>query len=190
MPPPDRGGDDPGPAGAKYARPERERRWLVRRLPDLRRFGQARRIDDRYIIGTTLRLRRVTFLDGGLAPQFKLGQKLRPHASEPARVMHTSIYLGEDEHARLSPLPAAELSKLRHTVPFAGSRFALDVFLGRHRGLALLEVELQEGDDPRAPAFAGPEVTGRECFSGGWLASASPPELERLLLSYGIITGG
>lgn len=190
MPPPDRERRDARPAGSrpKYAREERERRWLVRRLPDLGRFGQARRIDDRYLAGTTLRLRRVTDPDGARAPRFKLGQKLRPDPSDPATVMCTSIYLGEDEHARLSALPAAGLSKVRHTVQLASDRFALDVFRGRHRGLALLEVELREGDEPEPPEFAGAEVTGEECFSGGWLAFASPPELNRLLLSSGIIT--
>ncbi|HEX4213786.1 MAG TPA: hypothetical protein VIA06_10765 [Candidatus Dormibacteraeota bacterium] len=174
---------------AKYARPELERRWLVRRLPDLR-LTDPRRIDDRYLEGTTLRLRMVTYLGGRRVPEYKLGQKLRPDPSNPARVMHTSIYLTGDEHSRLCALPAAELSKVRHIVPAARNQFGLDVFGGRHRGLAMVEVELHDDLDPEPPDFAGPEVTGDERFSGGWLAFASAEQLTELLRARAIVDGG
>jgi CYTH domain-containing protein len=184
---------EPGRAGtvsAKYAVLERERRWLVRRLPRLDRLTESRRVDDRYLEGTRLRLRRVTYPSGAREAEYKLGQKVRLDPSHPSVVMHTTIYLTEEEHARLSSLPGAELRKVRHTVRSGGEPFGLDVFEGRHRGLALIEIELRRGIEPEPPDFAGPEVTGQERFSGGWLAFATAGELDTLLRASGIVAGG
>jgi CYTH domain-containing protein len=168
---------------AKYARPERERRWLAAPPPDLREAIEARLVEDRYLAGTRLRLRRVTPLAGG-APQCKLGQKVRPDPADPRLVMHTTMYLTAEEHERLSQLPGAELRKVRHVLARDGRRFGVDVFQGRHAGLALVEIELGEDDDVAPPAFAGAEVTGDERFTGGWLAFASADELAPVLRAW------
>jgi hypothetical protein len=70
----------------KYARPERERRWLVAKLPDMSLAIDARLINDRYLFGTRLRLRCVTPLAGG-APKYKLGQKVRPDPTDSRLIM-------------------------------------------------------------------------------------------------------
>lgn len=61
-----RTGDDEA-ASPKYAHIERERRFLVDsgRLPPLDRARAAVRIEDRYIDGTRLRLRRMTDVTSG-----------------------------------------------------------------------------------------------------------------------------
>jgi hypothetical protein len=60
------------PGGGRYARVEREHRWVLSGLaPEAVRSAL---IHDRYIDGTTLRLRRVE-RDGVVV--FKLGQKVR-----------------------------------------------------------------------------------------------------------------
>jgi CYTH domain-containing protein len=164
----------------RYARPEQERRWLVRRLPDLSEAAEAHRIDDRYLAGTRLRLRSVTPLSGGPA-RHKLGQKVRPDPANPRLVMHTTMYLTADEHQRLSRLPGATLRKVRHVLARDGRRFGVDVFDGRHAGLALVEVELSGPAQVPAPEFAGPEVTGDERFTGGWLATAPADALAAVL---------
>jgi hypothetical protein len=163
-----------------YARPEREQRWLLRALPDLGHAVDARRIDDHYVFGTRLRVRRVAPLPDG-RPQYKLGQKVRPNPTDSRLVMHTSMYLIAGEHERLCRLPGADLHKDRHVLLNDGQRLAIDVFRGRHAGLVLIEVELPGPELIAAPAFAGVEVTGDERFTGGWLAFASDEALAAVL---------
>ena len=57
----------------KYAVVERERRFLVSRLPEV--AHERRRIVDRYVTGTRLRLREVVTEDGIVTR--KLGHKVR-----------------------------------------------------------------------------------------------------------------
>ena len=66
--------EEPLRAG-KYARVERERRFLLARPPPAPAVIASRRITDRYLPGTRLRLRRVDHLDGGTC-EFKLTQKV------------------------------------------------------------------------------------------------------------------
>jgi len=58
----------------KYARVERERRFLLAGSPSASAVTARRRITDRYLPGTRLRLRRVENLDSG-AREYKLTQK-------------------------------------------------------------------------------------------------------------------
>jgi hypothetical protein len=139
-------------------------------------------IEDRYLRDTRLRLRRMTPADGGPV-RHKLGQKVRPDPADPGLVLHTTMYLSAEEHAVLGRLPGAELRKTRHVLVVGGRRFGVDVFEGRHTGLALVEAELagdDDDDDVAAPPFAGQEVTGDERYSGGWLAFASDAEVAAL----------
>ena len=156
----------------------------MRSLPgDVTSGGDARLLEDRYLLGTRLRLRRVTRVGGGAAeaPEHKLGQKTRPDPADPGLVLHTTMYLTADEHSRLGGLPGADLRKVRHAVAHAGRGFSVDVFGGRHAGLVLVEIELADGDRGEPPPFAGPEVTGDERFTGGWLAFASDEALAEVL---------
>lgn len=150
--------------------------------PPDRRWLPARLIEDRYLTGTRLRLRRVSPMDGGTI-EHKLGQKVRPDPGDPGTVLHTTMYLDPGEHARLAALPGADLRKVRHQLEHAGRRFSMDVFQGRHAGLVLLEVEVAEDDHEEVvpPPFAGPEVTGDERYTGGWLAAATPEALRSVM---------
>lgn len=165
---------------SKYARPESERRWLITAGLDMGRLVEPRLIEDRYLAGTRLRLRRVTPLHGGPS-EFKLGQKVRPDMADPRLVMHTTMYLTAAEHERLNELPGADLRKVRHTLVRDEWHFSVDAFEGRHAGLVLAELEVP-GADHRVPApLGGMEVTGDERFTGGWLASAPADALSRVL---------
>ena len=167
----------------KYARPEAERRWLVATLPDLSSAVDARLLEDRYLAGTRLRLRRATPLDGGPSLH-KLGQKVRPDPADPGLVLHTTMYLTTAEYERLRVLPGAEIRKVRHVLISGGRRFALDVFDGRHQGLALMEAESNDRDSARLltpPPCTDAEVTGDERFSGGFLAFAPAEALSALM---------
>ena len=160
MRPPDRG---------KYARPERERRFVLDAVP-AGATGE-RRIADRYIEGTRLRLRMV---GEGADASPKLGQKVRAVESDPGFVLHTTMYLSTAEYDTLAALPADPLTKRRSWLGLAaGPRMAIDVFEGELRGLILAEVELWDEAAATAfepPAWVAAEVTRDERFTGGRLA--------------------
>jgi len=142
---------------SRYARLEDERRFLVASVP-----GSAvtpRLIEDRYVRGTRLRLRRVSDGDGTVC---KLGQKV-PVAARPSAVWHTTLYLDDAEFELLSGLGAVTLSKRRWTLPGAG---CADEFLGALEGLVLLE-----GERPFDPPEHAVEVTDDERYRGGALAA-------------------
>lgn len=165
------------PGQGKYARTERERRFLVRGRPTAE--GPARTIEDRYVHGTGLRLRRVTV--GGEAV-WKLTQKVRPRKDDPSAVALTNVYVDAEEYDVLSRLPAAVLSKTRRTCPVEGVPFVVDEFHGHLTGLWLAEVEVGTlGTALPTVAWLGREVSHDDRFSGGFLASAAPDQVRCLL---------
>jgi hypothetical protein len=95
---------------SRYGRPEIERRFLLAGVPD----GDVLRtadIDDRYLDGTRLRLRRQVDRAGPVV--FKLTQKL-PRQGRYGEI--TTLHISEDEHAALAALPAATLRKIRLSI--------------------------------------------------------------------------
>jgi len=149
----------------KYAKPEIERRFRLDRVPT--EAHDPVEITDRYLEGGHLRLRCVRGL--GQLPAYKLGHKHRLDPSDPLRVLHTSIYLTEAEHAMLERLPGRVLRKTRLRLELDGRAALVDVFHGAHAGLVLLEVGFGADEDPRAfvpPSWVGPETD----LSGGALA--------------------
>ena len=100
------------PGEGRYARLEREQRWRIGSVPTTAR--RAVLILDRYIIGSRLRLRRVSgFADAATEPTFKLGQKVRARLGDPEIVKLTNIYLDQSEYDVFATLAAAELRKTR-----------------------------------------------------------------------------
>jgi len=151
----------------KYSIIERERRFLVdRELTPGLDSATARLVEDRYLPGTGLRLRRVTAPDGSVV--HKLGKKY-PGTGLSSRPM-TNIYLDAAEYDALAVLPAAVLIKWRHEV---GGGFAIDVFEGALAGLMLAEISAD--DDAALTAIVVPpwcivEVTEDVAYAGGTLA--------------------
>lgn len=155
------------PGRGRYARPERERRFLVG--PSVPAGDAARLIEDRYLEGTSLRLRRVTS-DGRSV--HKLTQKVRTSQDDPAEVLITNLYLSSDEHQRLSALPGCVLVKSRTVVATATHQFVVDEFHGQLQDLRLAEVEVEDLAAPLdLPDWAGAEVTHDDRYSGGCLSA-------------------
>ncbi len=173
----------------KYARIERERRFLVRAMPaDLDLDLGFREIRDRYIDGTNLRLRQVRGPDGA-ASQFKFTQKLPTNS--PLETQITNIYIGAREFELLEQLPARTLEKRRYSYSCQGMGFAIDQFLGSLGGLILSEVERSSLGELKAiaiPAFAHCDVTDNPAFTGGKLAQSEAGDIlalvHRLLAAY------
>jgi CYTH domain-containing protein len=150
------------PGQGKYARPERERRFLV--VGDPGPLEQQRVVEDRYLVGGTLRLRAVR---GDGDPVFKLTQKVRTNPEDPAEVAITNLYLSEEEYRMLATLPGRDLTKTRSLC----EGFAVDVFHGPNEGLVMAEVEVDDLEgDVHLPGWIGREVTHDEEYSGGSLA--------------------
>lgn len=122
----------------KYAVVERERRFLLRCLPD--DIATTRTIVDRYVTGTRLRLREVHEDDGTVV--CKLSHKVRLGAG-PAEVACTNLYLDDQEWALLVTLPARVLRKTRHLVHRNGVTVAVD----EHEDGTLI-AEIDDGDQP------------------------------------------
>jgi hypothetical protein len=99
----------------KYAVVERERRFLVSKLPGA--ADERRRVVDRYVTGTRLRLREVVTEDGAVTR--KPGHKVRL-GEGPREIACTSLYLDDHEWDLLGALPATTLTKARHLVTRGG----------------------------------------------------------------------
>ena len=167
----------------KYARVEWERRFLLDRLPPQANVTRVRRIADRYIDGSNMRLRQQS--DDENEPVFKLTQKLPTDATGARQGLITTMYLTEDEFQLLANLPAKMLRKTRYSVP----PFGIDVFEDALTGLVLAEAEFNSAEDASAlslPSFIVREVTEDLRFTGGELVRVSRQELEKLLAEFQI----
>jgi CYTH domain-containing protein len=148
----------------KYAVVERERRFLVSRLPEA--VHEQRRITDRYVTGTRLRLREVVAEDGVVTR--KLGHKVRLSAG-PHQIACTSLYLDDEEWDMLSQLPAKTLSKVRHLVTRDGVTVAIDQL---DDGTLLAEIDDQDGTPVPVPSWLDvlQDVSDDEKWTGAQLA--------------------
>ena len=168
----------------KYSCVELERRFLLRELPAvLRGRADYRRLTDRYISGTRLRLRHVETAPSGPVI-FKFAQTFADAAQSSGQTTITNVYLNETEYRRLHTLGGDELIKRRYALDHEGHRFAVDVFEGRHEGLILAEVELGSEEELRRfalPSFALSDVTDDIAFTGGALATVATSDFRRML---------
>lgn len=172
--------------GHKYARIEWERRFLLAGFPSEAKITRVRRIVDRYITGTNLRLRELVESENETV--FKLTQKVAEESGGARQGLITSMYFSRDEFRVLAKLPARELTKTRYSVP----PFGIDVFEGELNGLVLAEAEFDSAEEASAlcvPAFAIREVTDDPRFTGGSLVAATQEQLWTWLQQFGIATG-
>jgi len=153
----------------KYARFELERRWLVDRAtrPSLDGLHPVL-IEDRYLDGTRLRLRRMT---RGTRTVLKLTKKYDTDRSEARPIV--TAYLTEAEHRVFADLPARAMRKRRYAFPIDGRTWSLDLFEGVLAGLELVEAEAADEAALAAlvpPPWAAKEVTHDPRYQCGALA--------------------
>lgn len=165
---------------SKYARIERERKFLLRELPSpLTRASEHVQIWDNYITGTRLRLRKIR------VPQtkqwkLKLTQKFTPAPPDFSRTIITNTYLSAYEYQVFSVFEANEIRKNRYPFEYEGRKYSIDVFLGALWGLILAETDFEtdeEMDNFTLPSFAVRDVTNEEMFTGGMLVNLTIEEL-------------
>ncbi len=168
----------------KYARVERERRFLLASPPPASAVAATRRITDRYLPGTRLRLRRVDDPDSG-ACEFKLTQKVPGDRPGYVQGLITNTYLSAAEYDLLATLPAEVLSKTRLSVPPLG----IDVFDPPLHGLVMADVEFTTDEAAKSfllPPEAIAEVTDDVRFTGGNLVRTRRHDVIAWLAEYGI----
>jgi len=165
---------------SKYARLERERRYLLQDLPEgLTRADHHLQITDNYITGSRLRIRKVR------DPRtnkwtVKFTQKFAPYPTDPSRTFITNTYLNAVEAEVLSIFNSNEIRKNRYYFEYERQKFSVDMFLGDLFGLVLAEVSFDndvELDAYPTPPFALAEVTNNELFSGGKLCELTFSDL-------------
>jgi CYTH domain-containing protein len=170
---------------SKYARIERERRYLLQDLPEgLTRADHHLQITDNYITGTRLRIRKVR------DPRtnkwvVKFTQKFAPDPKDFSRTIITNTYLNAFEADTLAIFEANEIRKNRYYFDFEGREFAIDMFLGDLFGLVLAEVSFEsdeELDGYEPPPFAVAEVTNIEMFTGGRLSQLTIADIKDALV--------
>jgi hypothetical protein len=175
--------DAPSGKARKYALVERERRFLLVGSPAGTPSHQVL-IEDRYLRGTRLRLRRMTDLEApGFRLTHKLTQKIPSVSGAPGLI--TTLYLSADEYTALLGIPADTLRKIRSSFPPLG----VDVFEGPLGGLVLAEAEFETAADEanfHLPPEAVAEVTADVRFTGGRLVTLSAVETADLLATFGI----
>lgn len=168
----------------KYAQIELERRWLLAALPDsLQNSQDYQLIEDRYIIGTPLRLRRMTDAEGQVAAR-KLTQKYQADDQTAYATTITNFYLDEASYALLETLPARILVKKRYKLGDGRFQFSIDQFSGPLGGLILAEIEQPDLDSLMQvphPTFALREVTQDPRFTGGALVQLTAAQCQQLL---------
>ena len=167
-----------------YARPERERRFLLARRPG----GAVQKITcivDRYLAGTRLRLRQmIETRDNTSRTYYKLTQKVPAPDGGPGLL--STIYLNVEEYSVFAALPAAVLRKTRYSVP----PFGVDAYEPPLSGLFIAEVEFDS--DAAMNSFSPPswvvaEVTVDSRFAGGHLVTMQSVDLSGLLSSFGLL---
>ena len=175
---------------SKYARLERERRYLLQDLPEgLTRASPHVQITDNYITGTRLRLRKVR------EPRTnkwtaKLTQKFAPDPRDFSRTIITNIYLNAMEVETLGISDANEIRKNRYPFEFEGRKWSADMFLGDLFGLVLAEVSFEtdeELDSFPKPPFAVADVTNLELFTGGRLCELTFEDIREEMIKMGIL---
>jgi CYTH domain-containing protein len=170
---------------SKYARMERERKFLLQVLPEpLTRASKHIQIWDNYITNTRLRLRKIR------VPEtrkyiLKLTQKFAADARDLSRNLITNTYLSPAEYAVLAIFEGNEIRKNRYPYEFAGRTYSIDVFLGALWGLMLAETSFETDEEMQVftpPPFAFMEVTNDETFAGGNLVDLTFDEIREKIM--------
>jgi CYTH domain-containing protein len=178
------------PAESKYARLERERRYLLQDLPEgLTRADPHLQITDNYITGTRLRIRKLRDPRSNKWT-VKFTQKFAPNPGDFSRTIITDIYLNALEAETLAMFDSNEIRKNRYAFEFAGRNFSVDMFLGDLFGLVLAETSFESDEELGSfsqPAFALAEVTNNELYTGGKLCELTFADIREELVKSGMV---
>ncbi len=163
----------------KYTRVEYERRFLVAPISNWKSFIEphTKRLQDKYLRNTKLRLRQVTDSRTGRT-LIKLNKKF--DSDSPYFQTISRILLSINEYNLLAKIDGDQLNKTRYYHNYLGQMFAIDVFEGELEGLVLCETEAENLDELMSvelPSYVKKEVTEDLFFTGGNLCRTTWSEL-------------
>jgi CYTH domain-containing protein len=166
----------------KYACLEVECRYLLNRIPDdLLDGAKGWLITDHYFPNTRLRLRHMQSLSGG-EHIYKLTQKYRSETQTAYETTITNVYLTEAEYNHFEVLEARILRKKRYPYSLPDFSLSIDVFEGRHQGLILAEIEVEQKagvNELVLPSFVLKDVTEDPFFTGGTLVTMTDEQFRQ-----------
>lgn len=155
----------------KYAKTEWERRFLLKERPAQPMHAAKKKIIDKYLHGSRLRLRKT--LDGNTTV-YKLTKKLQLKAGHRASHWISTIYLDEGEYALFFALPGDFLEKTRYRIARRGGPpIAVDEIKIGKESLWMAEVEFNEAktmEEYEFPFEFEREITDEEEFAGNAMA--------------------
>ena len=154
----------------KYAKPERERRFLLAEKPDGLELCRYKVIEDQYLENTRLRLRKTT-MQGEI--KYKLTKKVPLQTKEHREEWVSTIYLSESEYLGMSQLPGKSIRKKRFYFSLeSGLMLGIDEIELKDQiiWIAELEFETAESMDFQLPFSEFKEITNEPSFSGKALA--------------------
>lgn len=151
----------------KYARQEFERRFLISQRPENLDRVTYKDIEDKYLDGTRLRVRKVTHHQ---LVHYKLTKMLDLDQSDAPIHWISTIYLSQAEFAIFWALPGAAYQKRRYYVDDqSGITIGVDEIKMRQGMIWMAEVEFDNGEDMNRyqfPMDCEKEVTGDASYSG------------------------
>ena len=175
---------------SRYARVERERRYLLRDLPEgMTRADPHLQITDNYITGTRLRIRKVREPRSNKWT-VKFTQKFAPDPDDLSRTIITNTYLNALEAEVFATYNTNEIRKNRYAFEFEARKFSVDMFLGDLFGLVLAEVSFEtdeELDNFPKPPFAVVDVTNEPLFTGGRLCELTFSDVRAEIAERGLL---
>jgi adenylate cyclase len=152
-------------------RMERERKFLVTRVPELSGCTKMR-IQQGYIVATDdteVRIRKK-------GTEHTLGIKIG--SGEVRR--EEEIDLSKRKFEALWPLTQNNrIHKIRYEIPYYGLKIELDIYSGKLRGHKAAEIEFKSGHARihlKLPGWIGKEVTGKRQYSNAHLAKFGLPK--------------
>lgn len=164
-----------------------ERRFLLPSLPRPVTQGRVALVEEHYLKGTGLTLRKAMSAAGGA--ELSLGQQVRSASDRTARVTLTER-LTPDAYAALARLPADVLVWRRYDVELSGWPCAVHVFEGELHGLVLAQAAFASRAEAwqfPPPVYAVAEVTGDARFAEPSLARTTADALARTVAEYGML---
>lgn len=170
----------------------RERRYLLPSLPPALSTGSAALVEERYLAGTRLNLRRSISpraLATGAGPELVLWQEMRAASDRTARVTLLG-QLTPAQYDAFARLPGDVLVWRRYDAEVSGWPCTVDVFEGELAGLVVAQVAFdsaREAEQFEPPPSAVAEVTADGRFTEESLAHTSATELANMLGDYGLL---
>lgn len=117
--------------------------------------------------------------------KYMITRKRPVREGDSTTMLETTIPLSKEEFAALSHGISTNVAKTRYQVDFEGWKGELDIFSGRHEGLAVLEFEFPDEtalqDFLAATSWNFPDITNLEWLASGRLAETSLADLAEKL---------